>query len=158
MLENHKQSELLLKPEIIGKQVTGTRLYQKHGPESEASYWYDVIFDVFGPCVSPGGISMYAPVSRAAIHQRIKQGKMLAFYFYLDSERRNWFGTKTARKNVAYGLIPVEEGKIWKKELEERALALNKVTREELEGEEPDWYGKFLEWDSEFVKKANKQR
>jgi hypothetical protein len=43
-----------------------------------------------------------------------------------------------------------------KKELEERAVKKRLVTREEVEGEKPDWQGWFWEWNSKCVKERLK--
>lgn len=143
---------------VVGEPVPGTRLYRKEGPDSEASYWSDALFEAFGPMVSPGGVAMYAPVSRAAVHRRIKDGKLTAFFFYVTTPKRNWFGHTKIQRELHYGYIPVCECRTWKKELEERAISKGLISREELEGEKPDWDGWFLEWNSKFVKERERRR
>lgn len=153
-------SDLIQVPEemhrVVGEPVPGTRLYRKEGPESEISFWSDAIFDRFGPMVSPGGVTMYAPVSRAAVHLRIKLGKMTAFAFYMTTPKRKWFGKPEVKRELGIFYVPVSECRAWKAELEERAIEKGKLTREELEGETPDWHGWFMEWNSEFVKEKTK--
>jgi hypothetical protein len=65
---------------VLGEPLPGTRLYRKEGPEDESLYWDDAIFKVFGHCVSPGGAAVRAGVSRAAVHQRLKDGKLTGFF------------------------------------------------------------------------------
>ncbi len=137
---------------VVGEPLPGTRLYRKDAPDSEVSYWSDALFEHFGQLVSPGGVAMYAPVSRASVHQRIKDGKLTAFFLYVTTAKRNWFGQTRVKREMPYGFIPVVECKAWKAELEERAKKKGLVTREDLEGEKPDWDGWFLEWNSRFVR------
>ena len=120
---------------IVGEQTAGTRMYRYSGPEAEAPYWTDALFDVFGKMVSPGGVCMYAPVSRAAVNKRMKDGNLTAFLFYAETERKNFFGSVKRKRELDYIWIPVSECWEWKKEIEERAERLGRVTREELEGE-----------------------
>lgn len=131
---------------IVGKQEKGARMYRYSGPEAEAPYWTDALFDVFGKMVSPGGVCMFAPVSRAAVHKRMKDGNLTAFLFYAETDRKNFFGSVKRKRELDYIWIPVSECWEWKREIEERAKRLGRVTREELEGEIPDWHGEFLQW------------
>lgn len=141
---------------VVGEPVPGTRLYRKEGPDSEASYWSDALFEKFGPMVSPGGVTMYAPVSRAAVHMRIRLGKMTAFAFYTTTNKRSWFGKSEVKRELDYIYVPVEECRAWKAELEKRAIEKGVLTQEELEGETPDWHDWFMDWNSDFVKTRKK--
>jgi hypothetical protein len=131
---------------IIGTPDEGTRIFRKEAPEEEAGHWFDALDELFGPLVSPGGVSMYAPVSRAAVHKRVQEGKITAFCFHITEKRKGWFGRLHVKRESPYVLIPVSEAKAWRQELEERALKQGKVTPEELEGSKPDWHGEFWEW------------
>lgn len=152
---------VLLVPEesfpFVGYPVPGTRMFRKDAPDAEMEYWWDAICSLTdGQVVSPGGAPMFAPVSRAAVHKRIKDGKLTAFFFYPTTEKRSFFGqTKTKRKSP-YGYIVVDELKLWGKELKERAIRQGAISREELEGEKPDWLGEFYEWNCERQRKRGK--
>ena len=144
---------------VVGKPYRGTRIHRKVGSQEEIKYWYDVIADRFGAVVSPGGASMFAPVSRAAVHKRMKEGKLTCFLFDIKYRKRNLFGyTKDVRENEV-AMIPVSECKAWGQEIEQRAIEKGKVTREELEGDKPDWDGFFLDpdskWEKERLRKDN---
>ncbi|AOS43708.1 hypothetical protein Verru16b_00761 [Lacunisphaera limnophila] len=137
---------------VFGVPVPGTHLFHKEGPQEETSFWADAVFHLAGPCVSPGGVSMYAPVSRAAVHKRLKDGKLSGFFFHINQRKRNFFGVDLSTRELAIGYIPVSECKAWKAELEQRAIDQGIVTEKELLGDKPDWHGHFLSWNSRWAK------
>ncbi len=86
---------LIIPPEllpVIGEPDEGTRLYRKEGDEDEKGFWFDALTEVFGSLVSPGGVALYAPVSRAAVHKRLKEGRMTAFCYHVKRTRKGFFG------------------------------------------------------------------
>lgn len=141
---------------VVGEQIPGTRIYRKSGPEDQMAAWSDVVFRVAGPCVSPGGAAMRVGVSRAAVHQRLKDGGLTGFFYYSTKGRRTLFGGKQPKRRLEVGFIPVSECNDWRRELEERAIERGVITREELEGNRPDWTDTFLEWDSKFAKRRQR--
>ena len=54
---------------VIGKPDDGTRIYRIKGDENGTGPWFEALSKVAGRTVSPGGVSMFAPVSRAAVHR-----------------------------------------------------------------------------------------
>ncbi len=60
--------------------------------EDESGPWFEAVTEIAGPCVSPGGAGMFAPVSRAAVQKRIKGGNLTAFCFHVTSTRVGLFG------------------------------------------------------------------
>jgi len=131
---------------VLGEPDPGTRVYRRDGPEEECGPWFDAFSEVVGATVSPGGVGMYCPVSRAAVHKRMKDGNLTAFLFHPTHRKTGWFGKVKTLRDTAYTYIPVSEIKQWRQELEERALKNGAVTAEELEGLKPDWEGEFLKW------------
>jgi len=131
---------------VVGECDEGTRIYRKEGSEDESGFWFEAMEDIIGTAVSPGGVSMFCPVTRAAVHKRIKEGRLSAFLFHATEIKINWFGKKRVKRESPYILIPVSEAKAWKAELEKKALKRGYVSQEDLEGNEPDWHGEFLEW------------
>jgi hypothetical protein len=105
-----------------------------------------------------GGAAARAGVSRAAVHQRLKDGKLTGFFYYSTKPRRFLFGAPKTKRELSLGYIPVSECLAWRKELEKRAVERGMVTKEELEGEVPDWHGWFLEWNSKYAKQRRKGR
>lgn len=99
---------------------------------------------------------MFAPVSRAAVHKRVKEGKLTAFCFYITSTRKSLFGKQRTSRETPFVYIPVAELKLWAEELEERMVRLGRVTKEEIEGDKPDWEGEFWEWNSNWQKEMKK--
>ena len=131
---------------VVGERDEGTRMYRREGSEEESGFWFEAMEDIIGKAVSPGGVSMFCPVSRAAVHKRMMEGRLSAFLFHTKEIKTNWFGKKRVIRKSPYILVPVSEAKAWKEELEKEALRRGYVSKEELEGNEPDWHGEFLEW------------
>ncbi len=135
---------------IVGEPDPGTRIHRASGPEEAAGPWHEVVTAVLGACLSPGGAGMYAPVTRAAVHRRLKEGKLTAFCFHVTSTRVGLFGKAREVRSSPYIYIPSSEVKAWGAELEERIIRLGRITREELEGRRPDWQGEFWQWHSKW--------
>lgn len=146
---------VVVPPELcaaFGERVSGSRIYRKAGPQEEISYWQDAVFQLCGNAVSPGGAAGYAQVSRAAIHKRMKEGKLTCFLFDISHRKRNLFGVSKSVREMAVALIPVSECKAWAEELKQRAISQGIVTEKELSGDAPDWHGDFLAWNSKWAK------
>ena len=142
--------------DIIGQREGDSRVYARVGTQEECSHWYDAVHEIAGMCVSPGGVAMFCPVSRAATHKRIKEGRLSCFTFYVKERKINFFGKLRGDRATPYAHVPVSECKAWKKELEEKAIRNELVTREELEGVVPDWRTDFLDLDSAWRKEQRK--
>jgi len=131
---------------IVGKRDPGTRIYRRDGSQEESSVWFDLLTEIIGPSVSPGGVGMYCPVSRAAVYKRIQEGKLSIFLFHVTHRKTTLFGKNKILRDHPYGYVPASEARAWRQELEERALSQGTITAEELEGAKPDWHGEFLQW------------
>jgi hypothetical protein len=131
---------------VIGKRDPGTHIYRRDGSQEESAAWFDLLTEIIGPSVSPGGVGMYCPASRAAVYKRIQEGKFTIFLFHVTYRKTTLFGKNKILRENPYGYIPVSEVRAWRKELEERAISQGKITEEELEGAKPDWHGEFLQW------------
>jgi len=141
---------------VVGEPDIGTRCYRREAPESESGEWFEAITALFGQVVSPGGVRMFAPVSRAAVHKRMKEGRLSAFCFHGIETKTGFFGKqKKQREVLPVVYIPVSECKAWAEEIKDRMLRLEQITPEELEGDKPDWSNDFWEWhDSKRPKKT----
>ncbi len=131
---------------VIGKPDPGTHIYRKDGSQEESAAWFDLLTELIGPSVSPGGVGMYCPVSRAAVYKRIKEGKLSIFLFHVTHRKTTLFGKTKTLRDSPFGYVPVSEARAWREELEERAVRQGVITQEELEGAKPDWHGEFLQW------------
>lgn len=131
---------------IVGTPEPGTHIYRRDGSQEESAVWFDLVTDLIGPSVSPGGVGMYCPVSRAAVYKRIQEGKLSIFLFHVTHRKTTLFGKNKILRDNPYGYIPVSEARAWRTELEARAVKQGLITEEELEGAKPDWHGKFLDW------------
>jgi hypothetical protein len=70
--------------------------------------------------VSPGGVCMFVPGSRAAVHKRMKEGRLTALCFHVIRAEKTFFGNVRKAKATPFVFIPVSECKAWAKELEEK--------------------------------------
>ena len=136
----------------LGKPDVGTRRYRRDGSDEDVGPWYDALCDAFphDKFISPGGVSMYAPVSRAGVHKRLKEGKLTVFMFHVVESKRSMFGYQKKLKHLPYAYIPVSECKAWAKELEGRP----QPERDKEAAGDGDFEGHFLDKDP--ADKANK--
>ncbi len=106
---------------IIGPTDGQTRCYYAQGTESDAGKWFEALHQsLAGGLVPPGGVSLFAPVTRAAIHKRLDEGRLTAVYFKVTERTPTARGSKRRIRNSAYCLIPVSECKAWGAELRKR--------------------------------------
>jgi len=131
---------------VFGEHAPGSRMYFKSGPQEEAGAWADAVFALVGPAVTRGAVSLYAPVGRAAVHKRLKEGRLTGFFYEITHRKRTLFGGSRDVRELDVALIPVSECQAWGQELTAIALVRGKVTQAELEGDIPDWHGEFLDW------------
>jgi hypothetical protein len=134
---------------IIGQRIGSSRMYKRMGTEEEMASWFETLTGEIGPAVSPGGVRMYCPVSRAAVHKRIKDGRLSCFTFYTVRHETGLFGqVKDSREKTPYAYIPVSECKAWRTEFLERKTKNDPKLAVELEDAKPDWSGEFMEMES----------
>jgi len=131
---------------VLGTPDPGTRIYRRDGSQEESAAWYDLLHEVIGASVSPGGVQMICPASRAAVYKRMKEGKLSAFLFHVTYRKTTLFGQNKILRQSPYVYVPVSEARAWREELEERAIRQGIITEEEMEGAKPDWHGDFLNW------------
>ncbi|MCX7007627.1 MAG: hypothetical protein NTY53_10335 [Kiritimatiellaeota bacterium] len=112
---------------IIGKQEKGRRIFRREGSFKKAGMWHQQLHHKVGALVSPGGVIMYANVSRAGVYRAIKEGKITAFCFHAVEDQKTIFGRQYKLKERAFVYVPVSECKAWAKELEDRAEYIEKI-------------------------------
>ena len=136
-----------LKP-IVGEPDLGKRIYRIEGTDAEVGPWYEAICECFpdDSFVSPGGVGMFAGVSRPAVHKRLKEGKLTAFSFHVTRATQSIFGYQKKIKQLPYMYIPVSECKAWGAELKSRPDR-REAMLEAAGGAKPDWQGEFLDTD-----------
>jgi hypothetical protein len=107
---------------LVGKKDPDTRIYRRGGPQSDSGKWLNGLCDRFPDehFVSPGGVCMYAGVSRAAVYKRINAGKLTAFCYHSTKWRRTLFGGVRKTRETPFMFIPTSECEAWGKELEAR--------------------------------------
>ncbi len=106
---------------LVGKPDKGTRIYRREGTYKESGEWCVAMDEVFDDqFVSPGGVGMFVPVSRAAVHKRMKEGRLTALCFHVVQNERTFFGNVRKAKATPFVFIPVSECKAWAKEIQEK--------------------------------------
>ena len=144
--------------EIIGKPIFETRLYRAVGTREDMLKWISAINEICGDesHISPGGVAAMLGVSRAAVHKRMKEGRLTAFNFYLVKEVKILIKFKTLdewgqRPNIC--VIPVSECIAWKDELKKRRESKNEL--EEDKTSKKDWDDDFLNAPKDWRKTFN---
>jgi hypothetical protein len=64
---------------------------------------------------------MFVPVTRAAVHKRIREGRLTAFTFYITKQETSFLGVKRKAKQRPYICLSVNECKAWAVELKYRS-------------------------------------
>jgi len=107
---------------IVGEPTPGTRAYRREGTHAECGQWIEDLGLHFKGDVgiSPAGVTMFVPVQRAAVHKRIKEGKLTAFFFYITHVESTFFGTKRKVKLRPYIMLSLSECKAWVAEMKRR--------------------------------------
>jgi hypothetical protein len=107
---------------MVGEPTPGTRAYRREGTHAECGQWIeDLGLHYKGDVgISPAGVTMFVPVQRAAVHKRIKEGKLTAFFFYITHVESTFFGTKRKVKLRPYILLSMSECKAWVAEMKRR--------------------------------------
>ncbi len=101
---------------IIGQADEGTRTYRQYGTDREYAAWWDAVCEICGndAAVSPGGVAMYARVSRAGVYKRMKEGRITAFCFHLVKAKSRLTGREIlAHGGQPYVYIPGKEARAW---------------------------------------------
>src|SRR6266480_6575953 len=83
---------------LMGVADKGTRIFRAEGNHAEMRQWFDALCQQIGPCVSPGGASVYAKVSRAAVYKRMKAGGLTAFCFHIIGKTKTILGKEKKLK------------------------------------------------------------
>ena len=154
---------------IVGQPTPGTRFYRREGSDEECGDWFEGIGRIFQGDVglSPGGVVMFVPVSRAAVHKRLREGRLTGFAFYVTSHGKSLWGKPRKIKESPYLVVPVSECKAWAAELKRKAGVAEKVElkRDQLrevlrpvtDSDEPDTDQEMLEHD-QFVQRDPKDK
>src|SRR5450432_3356177 len=121
---------------IVGEPTPGTRAYRREGTHAECGQWIEDLGLYYkgGVGISPAGVTMFVPVQRAAVHKRIKEGKLTAFFFYITRIEDTFFGSKRKVKLRPYILLSMSECKAWVAEMKRRMGYVDEPkTRKEVE-------------------------
>jgi hypothetical protein len=125
----------------LGDQDLGTRVFRAYGSEEDCTKWFDAVLKICSGegSVSPGGVSMYAGVSRPAVHKRLKEGRLTGFFFYLlEAGKLFKDRKKMSEGGRPYIYIPVSECKAWAGELKRRPSRMEsgdeELSRDDVKG------------------------
>lgn len=111
----------------MGAPDENTRIYRAEGPHAAMRKWFDTLCREVGPCVSPGGVAMYAGVTRAGVYKRMRAGALTAFCFHITGKKKTIFGGEKKLKELPVVYIPVSECQAWGRELEERGSRIEAI-------------------------------
>jgi len=135
---------------VVGLPDHGTRLYRREGTANQVEQWFRVVNALARDgLVSPGGVSMFAPVSRSGVHKRIREGRLTAFAFHVTETKHGLFGGYKTKRDIPYVYIPASECRAWAEEVKERKVRLGQVPEEEL-GDPLEGATEFWEWDAKW--------
>jgi hypothetical protein len=129
---------------IVGEPDSGTRMYRQEGSAEQGSRWLDYLHERFERLVSPGGVYVYLPITRAGVHKRLKSGKMTAFLFHVTGRERTFWGKDRKVKAQPYVYIPVIECKAWAAEVASRPENFEAFL---LDIRKRDWEQDFIDYD-----------
>lgn len=109
--------------EVLGGPPENGRTWRVVREIEHAEQWFDAVVEALDPVttVSPGGVVMFARVSRAAVYKRINEGRLTAFIFEVK-EPKALFTPKTPGR---YILIPTVESKAWGQQIKEQRERAN---------------------------------
>lgn len=118
---------------ILGEPGPGTRCWRRFGKEEDAREWFEAVMRTCAPDggVSPGGVAMFARVSRAGVHKRVSEARITAFMFH----QVEGVTLLTKREKLAFGgratqcYIPVKECRSWAELLDRLPRAAMRVAR-----------------------------
>ena len=109
---------------LLGKKDPGTRKFHRYGTDEECGEWFDAICEhIPGSTVSPGGVCMFAPVSRSAVNKRVNNGMLTAFCFHVEKRERTLISKVFKPRELPFVYIPVSECKAWAEDLTNRIEA-----------------------------------
>ena len=106
---------------LVGKRQPGTRIYRREGTYEEAGQQSVALDEVFNDSfVSPGGVIMFVPVSRAAFYKRMNEGRLTVFCFHVVKDEKTFFGKVRKAKSTPFVWIPVSELKAWAEDIKHK--------------------------------------
>lgn len=101
---------------VLGEPEGASRnVFIQKGSLHHAQGWYLALLRVFGEVVPVPNVTLFVPVSRNAIHKRIKDGKLSCFKFQINETERK--GTK---RESPHAFVPVYECILWYQEYHDR--------------------------------------
>ena len=142
--------------DMVGEPDTGTRMYRRIADDVWYREWFLAVSKICSPdgMVSPGGAGMYARVSRAGVHKRMKEGRITAFLFHVVKGETRW----TKKEILDHGgrpyiYIPAREVEAWGEIISKRMTP--DEARKEILGD-GDERGSFLTAKGRKVRRAKK--
>ena len=103
--------------EIVGEPDPGTRFYKATGDENDFRKWQEALLEIgfLHGTYSPVSVASFVQVSRAAVHKRLKEGRLTGFLF---QKIKGKDGADSGKPLMLDGspacFIPVIECKAWR--------------------------------------------
>jgi len=101
----------------LGVCASGSLAYRREGDLEEAADWFEAINEVAGPVLPPNGVLMFVPVTRAAVHKRLKEGRLASFSFQVVSSDSDFYQRIDVDRAKPFVFVPVGACKEWAEEL-----------------------------------------
>ncbi len=117
---------------VLGHPEPGSRVHRRAGYRDDFAAWFEAVCEVCGAdgAVSPGAVALYAKVSRAGVHKRLKEGRLTAFLFrVVEVADRAGSAELPADGGRAYTFIPLRECRAWADSLRSRGRRARRAER-----------------------------
>jgi hypothetical protein len=128
---------------VAGEYDEETNSFHQHGHEGEVGYWFETLTKHLGPLLAPGQVNMYVPVSRTAVHSRIKRGDLTTFYFHSKPATEGLFLGKKEPRESPFVFVTSRECEFWAHEIRAKKARLGQISLPEFGDRGPDWYEAF---------------
>ena len=86
---------------------------------------------------------MYVPVSRTAVHSRIKRGDLTTFYFHSKPATEGLFLKKKEPRESDFVFVTARECRLWAHEIRAQKARLGHIKLPAIEDFGPDWNEAF---------------
>lgn len=146
---------------IIGQPDQNSRLYRAYGDRRVLVKWIEAVNEICGQesNVSPGGAASIVGVTRAAVHKRLKEGRLTGFCFYVVEDAEIFFLKFTrleesGRPNICD--IPVVECLAWAEDLDARRSKQEAIEEDKIS--KKDWDDDFMKAEKGWKEKISNKR
>lgn len=121
---------------------TTPNVFEQEGDVWHALSWFNVLRKVVGEVVALPTVSLLVPVSRNAIHKRIKEGKLSVFKYTVIESGEGV--SESLNRGRPHAFVPVLECKLWFQDMHDRTVAREGGESEDIMLLDDDGYASTL--------------